>query len=1262
MLITNIILSIMSGIALHYYLKLNIMYAIIIGIALFVLLSYVNEGFAENFQSGGADMSRIVKYGDSIVIWSWRSAYVRTRADGVTDIGPRLSTPAELPSVWALERYTIEDANDSRGGPANSNAVKYGDVVYLKTWNTTYLSARDNNTVTSANRDSWEKVTLESPEISGKHTRPINYGDMIYFKTWRNTYLAVTQNKDDLTQVPNKDSTGLFRIYDNYGQDTQVDWARRGTATQSSNYGQFPASNVVNGDLLSFNHTQEEQSAWWQIRLPKEVLIDNIIITNRKDCCQDRLRNFDLIIMNDENQTVLTKNFTDVLPEYNVTGINKIGRIVRVQLREKNYLHLSSVRVYGQGVDYSILLERPVVSDLITTETKISDKITKLISHDNIPITTGSITYMFFIKPLSNDSGRKTIMFKGDTHIFSNSGVISATIKTKDHGAQDLVTSFSLPVNQWSHVTLVVDAGVTPQNGWIFGEFNQKPDDGPTPCCYVVHPILRQYYYVKNQELFGSKLKNNWDVSLTTGMTYMGELNAQNIQKSATLFANGRKIKELQLQGAPLHNKSAITLGKPNIDGMFGANFIIDRLKVFNYATDPKIIRRESKYSHGETTIDLLRGIHDSKTEVTIEPHILPDSNTQCSISFWFNSGRDNSGTQTADSLVIKNNAGIHAPAISISSNKLILGDNKDNTSKTELEPSVWYHITEVINGQKFILFINGKPEIQGTFSVPVSKLFTISPIIIGGAEGKFKDMRYSNYALTEEEVINTMGRYPDYKEQEAVRKLWTDSGCHSNPFKHFNDNNEWVQLYKSGNSSKLEDIFKTIKSSADKGDKQALIKCYGPFAAGLYGKLGDKEKLLSYAMSKDKQGKKCLPMAPFNCNKKNVNDFDIRTHRDFYKYVRVDKIIPPASSNDDFANFKNQLDETNKALAEIKKLKDEALQENAKLKEQINSKTGPNGPNGQLTQQYNEQQQKIMKLQSELDKTNKSLMVATSNSNTNNPEYAKMAKDLQNARNLAATNIAQGLDFDKLRTNPLFREVLQEVLARMGGLQQQKMVLASQTAQQKQALNNMVDISKGITADMIKNILSEKESLSDNSEYQKIIQFVKSLAGSKSLTTAPCQSLMKQLNQINRADIVANNKNFEDLKIIAMKCKASFDNEKQANLTSKDVAKVLKCGEKNPKIQALMRNAIKSKSDNDSDFAHIINKLNLSDPEVKKFLTKIMSQHLSSDPVYKKLLTKMISDDPSLKRELIGNWRIEDHPEYNKYAEEMSSQCKRKK
>ena len=69
-------------------------------------------------------------------------------------------------------------------------------------------------------------------------------------------------------------------------------------AKQSSVYGRGNASRAVDGNEnsswvgRSITHTGKDKNAWWQVDLGKGYQIDKIVITNRKDCCSDRLSNF----------------------------------------------------------------------------------------------------------------------------------------------------------------------------------------------------------------------------------------------------------------------------------------------------------------------------------------------------------------------------------------------------------------------------------------------------------------------------------------------------------------------------------------------------------------------------------------------------------------------------------------------------------------------------------------------------------------------------------------------------------------------------------------------------------------------------------------------------------------------------------------------------------------------------------------------------------------------------------------------------------
>ena len=68
--------------------------------------------------------------------------------------------------------------------------------------------------------------------------------------------------------------------------------ARGKTVTASSLYDpQYPHANLVDGNKTNFVATQNEAVEWFQIDLGQDYEIEKVVIHNRSDCCQGRLRN-----------------------------------------------------------------------------------------------------------------------------------------------------------------------------------------------------------------------------------------------------------------------------------------------------------------------------------------------------------------------------------------------------------------------------------------------------------------------------------------------------------------------------------------------------------------------------------------------------------------------------------------------------------------------------------------------------------------------------------------------------------------------------------------------------------------------------------------------------------------------------------------------------------------------------------------------------------------------------------------------------------
>jgi hypothetical protein len=78
-------------------------------------------------------------------------------------------------------------------------------------------------------------------------------------------------------------------------------------AQQSSNLDntdKYKASQVVNNDATTYNHTSCGDAPWVLIDLQFEADITKIIVVNRQDCCQQRLNGSIVEIRNEKNDTV----------------------------------------------------------------------------------------------------------------------------------------------------------------------------------------------------------------------------------------------------------------------------------------------------------------------------------------------------------------------------------------------------------------------------------------------------------------------------------------------------------------------------------------------------------------------------------------------------------------------------------------------------------------------------------------------------------------------------------------------------------------------------------------------------------------------------------------------------------------------------------------------------------------------------------------------------------------------------------------------
>lgn len=145
------------------------------------------------------------------------------------------------------------------------------------------------------------------------------------------------------------------------GTDFSTDIALRKPAQQSSVYqgdARWDASKGVDG-IKTGNlwdggfHTTDEQNPWWQVDLQGFYSINEIRLFNRLDCCSERARSLQVLVSSDGKRwSPLYSNNGNIFGGADgkflrVAANGAEARFVRVQLREKNCLHLDEVEVYG---------------------------------------------------------------------------------------------------------------------------------------------------------------------------------------------------------------------------------------------------------------------------------------------------------------------------------------------------------------------------------------------------------------------------------------------------------------------------------------------------------------------------------------------------------------------------------------------------------------------------------------------------------------------------------------------------------------------------------------------------------------------------------------------------------------------------------------------------------------------------------------------------------------------------------------------------
>jgi hypothetical protein len=162
-------------------------------------------------------------------------------------------------------------------------------------------------------------------------------------KLWSGKYrmgirLAPVVDPNEVTP-PSKTNYALGRPAT---QSSQYQFARADLATDGFTFG-----NLNSG---STSHTWNDAQPWWQTDLGSMKKIGIIKVFNRTDCCADRLHDWTVSVLDDNNNVVWSSyqaNAPSPVVSINTGGVT--GRYVKVQLNHSDYLQLAEVQVFGKN-------------------------------------------------------------------------------------------------------------------------------------------------------------------------------------------------------------------------------------------------------------------------------------------------------------------------------------------------------------------------------------------------------------------------------------------------------------------------------------------------------------------------------------------------------------------------------------------------------------------------------------------------------------------------------------------------------------------------------------------------------------------------------------------------------------------------------------------------------------------------------------------------------------------------------------------------
>lgn len=267
-------------------------------------------------------------------------------------------------------------------------------------------------------------------------------------------------------------------------------FATFGVARQSSIHSGRVGSLAIDGDPGTSNHTAASQDSgdhWWEVELPVDVAVSEVVLHNRLDCCASRLRDIRVDILDADGLTIYTSELLNpengdfTYPDgptsltLDIAGdlgnpIN--GRIVRItRLRDDD---LSGTN--GQGADddrATLQLGEVEVNGIPASDQRGAPRNYDGDFNGSHIGDSGAFEYSPIVVTTTIDEA-----LAGDT-LISPTSVTSSTVGTDLYPAAQLVdnSGFATTPNFGNYTTLVHDSGNSESRTWVTSDPGGFPSD-----------------------------------------------------------------------------------------------------------------------------------------------------------------------------------------------------------------------------------------------------------------------------------------------------------------------------------------------------------------------------------------------------------------------------------------------------------------------------------------------------------------------------------------------------------------------------------------------------------------------------------------------------------------------------------------------------------------------------------------------------------------------------------------------------------------